>query len=253
MCAQVRSQLQDIFVYRRSLLPTPALCEHVAECPLCRGALALLLADAVGVATPPPQVGCERCQHDLAALIDMEDAEGTAVAIQHYPSAWWHLWTCPLCAETYQLTRELLVLEPADLSAPPAPIQRLRYAPRHTPLSSTLRPFLFREVAVPLAKAQRGSPGKQIEFISNEPISDDPAENRLLTASARRQRNGHCRFDVRVQPRQTGELVFSLGEFVVHAHFDAEGWAQVRDVPFACIAEPTGPDLVLALEQSDVF
>lgn len=246
MCAQTRSQLQELFVHRRPVMPEPALCEHIAECTLCRGALALLLAEAVGMTKPPPQVGCDRCQRDLAALIDLEDAEGTPVAIQHYPIAWWHLWTCPTCAEVYQITRELLVLEFAELSVPPLPMPRM--ARPRTRLTNLDRSFLFYAAGSQMSYQHRGAPSAPIELISDEPISDDPADARRLTVAVRQQRNGDCRFDVRVQPPVAGELVFTLGAFVTRVPFDAEGGASVREVPFALIGEPTGPDLALAIE-----
>lgn len=98
------------FGIQHSLAPTPAQCAHVAACSLCRGALAVLLAERISVAPQPP-IDCNACMHDLAALIDLQRSVGILLATREYPVVWWHLWCCSLCAESYALTCDLLAAE----------------------------------------------------------------------------------------------------------------------------------------------
>lgn len=254
MCKRVRFELLELFESHSPALPSIHASAHIAECSLCRGTLAVLLASTLGAAKPPRAIRCSRCQQDIPAIVELMLAEGRAAVAQHYPEAWWHMWSCASCAEKYQMTRDLLEQAPAALLRPlmlldPAVPARLRSA-----LSRHGHEFLYHELALPLmsqhdkrgaaARAYRSSslPGATIEFC------DKQVGDRWLTVSITSQRHGLCRFNVHLVPPPAEELVLTLGTFEARARFDANGNASISGVPFELIAEPTGPDLELALE-----
>jgi hypothetical protein len=96
------------------------LLGHISSCERCRAAL-LSLAQTLGLSPSPafPGLDCAACQSDLAAYIEAERASPAAAALR-FPALWWHLWACPVCAETYRLT-QLLMDEAARDNLPPLP------------------------------------------------------------------------------------------------------------------------------------
>ncbi|NTW02401.1 MAG: hypothetical protein HGA19_14170, partial [Oscillochloris sp.] len=81
---------------------------HIQGCARCRHALHLL-SESLGL--PPaitiPAYTCVTCQSQLASYIDRELSDPIAAA-QAFPGIWWHLWSCPDCAEVYRMTHMLL-------------------------------------------------------------------------------------------------------------------------------------------------
>lgn len=92
--------------------PTDELVAHVAACPHCCGALALLITYLIA---PPPtdtMISCLTCEDALAAFIDNERAFGLAATIRIFPAVWWHLLFCPACGACYDDLRDLLLADP---------------------------------------------------------------------------------------------------------------------------------------------
>lgn len=93
---------------------------HIQSCKSCRASLSIL-AESFGI--PPasafPAYSCAACRSDMPAYIELEQ-RSPAAAAQAFPAAWWHFWSCPLCADTYHITHTLLdAAESGDL--PPLP------------------------------------------------------------------------------------------------------------------------------------
>src|SRR5919108_4268137 len=120
VCADVRRWLQQTILLNDLTPPAPALCAHIAACPLCQGALAVLAMEALDLPVAPRDIVCQQAEEELAAFIEQEAEEGSVAAIRTYPHVWWHLWTCDVCAETYRITRALLKEKaPNRPAAPP--------------------------------------------------------------------------------------------------------------------------------------
>ena len=81
-CADVQSWMREIVQPGKLIPPTPALVAHVAGCPLCRGAFALLAAKAVDLPSLAGPITCRHCEEDLAAFIEQEAEETSAAAIR---------------------------------------------------------------------------------------------------------------------------------------------------------------------------
>jgi hypothetical protein len=111
VCADVRRWLRQAVLSNDRTLPDPQISMHIAACPHCRGALALLAVEALGLTAALQNITCQRAEEQLPALIEQEAAEGNAAAIRTYPLIWWHIWTCDVCTETYMLTRSLLAID----------------------------------------------------------------------------------------------------------------------------------------------
>ena len=110
MITKIR-ECDDALVELRAVLFEPALgvpnvtlLQHLNTCRSCRAILLLLMAETQPDGVPP--ASCAECLADLAAFIDVVRANPSAAS--EYPAVWWHLWLCPRCSETYQLTLELL-------------------------------------------------------------------------------------------------------------------------------------------------
>jgi hypothetical protein len=244
VCADVRRWLQRSVLLSDLTPPAPALCAHVAMCPVCRGALAVLAVEALGWAAPV-EINCQQSARDLAAFIEQEAEEGSAAAIRSQPQIWWHLWTCEACAETYRITRSLMQPEQPDLPAAPSMFvpqfgaTALRKAALKLP-----RYFLHQALAPspPAMGPTRGSAGLRNVLAENE------SAEQHLTVSVQRQTNGEWRVDVSVKPPPVGWLLLTLGPTHFRSHFDVQGDAIIRDVPFSLLTASDGPDLEIDVE-----
>lgn len=236
-CAVVRQYIRQIADGQGDAQPEPAICAHIAGCPQCRGALALLLADAIDAA-PARAISCDDCQRDMAAFIDIELLAGRAEAQQRYPLVWWHLWTCADCAETYQLTHALIHSDELALAVRDAHrLVRLHQLSR-ADLDDTLgqSPLTLR--------ARHRGPSAAAYLLYKEPAGDGS----LLWVAVQRQADGDWLLDVSVQPAPAGSLVIVLGDQRFSARFSAEGHAVVRDIAFGLLVGDDARDLDLLLE-----
>ncbi len=240
-CAVARNYMRAAFVERRPAVPRSDFYTHLASCDACRGIFALYLADAVGVAVPPGPIGCDDCDQDIAAFIDMERAEGTQAARVAFPKLWWHLWTCPSCAETYRLTRLVLSSERLPHSDPPRRprVQRLAYLDRAY-LAGT---FDYSYVTM---GARRGNPGVPIVISSSE-----PGETPQFSLSIQRQRDGEWTLQVTMQPAPSAWLLAQLGPLEERARFGEDGHANIENVSAELLLSSDGPDLEFSLEYDE--
>ncbi len=120
MCSEVVAQIERAFHHGLISSISPELIAHIAGCSSCRGAL-LLMAASLDMAPPDtlPRLTCAMAQPALAPYIELERADPAAAA-QAFPSLWWHLWSCPDCAEAYRLTHLMLDAAAAG-EIPPLP------------------------------------------------------------------------------------------------------------------------------------
>jgi len=245
VCADIRQWLQHAVLSDEPTLPAPALCEHVATCSLCQGALAALAVEVLGLTASLSDIGCEQSEEELAAFIDQEAEEGSYAAIRTYPQIWWHLWTCAVCAETYQITRSLLTAEghnhPIDRSIP-APMFGATLTLR--PALRIPRRVLHRVLAASVLAADtlRGGGG------SSYVLAEKEAPEQHLTVSVQRQANGEWRISASAKPAPAGWLVLMIGITHFRARFDHQGEAFIQDIPFALLTTAEGPDLDIAIE-----
>jgi predicted anti-sigma-YlaC factor YlaD len=95
------------------------LVDHVAACPRCRGALAVLVAQFLTPPSADEPIDCQMCEDTLAAFFDHEHAFGLTATIGVFPAVWWHLLICPACGAFYDDLCDLLTISP-DLACAPA-------------------------------------------------------------------------------------------------------------------------------------
>lgn len=245
VCADMQKWLQQTILSNVRTLPDPALCEHVATCPLCQGVLAVLAIEALGLRAPPDGISCQRCEEELAAFIDHEAEEGSAAAIRAYPQIWWHLWTCEDCAETYRITRSLLAVEQPNQSVVQLmPVTLFGPLKQRPPALRLPRAFLYRALAgsAPASNANRGAASFR-NVLAEKEIS-----NQRFTVSVQRQVDGEWQIHVAVKPPPVGWLILMLGATRFRARFDRQGEASIQDVPFALLTTPDGPDMGIDIE-----
>lgn len=87
---------------------TQEVVAHIQSCTSCRSALRRL-AGSLGIprAGSTTRYSCAACRSDIAAYIEREQ-RGHVAAAQAFPATWWHLWSCPTCADTYHIAHTLL-------------------------------------------------------------------------------------------------------------------------------------------------
>jgi len=245
VCADIRQWLRHSVVSSDPARPSAALCAHIATCPLCRGALAALAAEALGWTVAPEEISCQQSTGDLAAFIEQEAEEGSAAAIRAQPHVWWHLWTCETCAETYEITRSLVRPDQPGIPAVPSmPVSLFAPPTTRKPALKLPRYFLHQALAasLPTMGVMRGSAGFR------SVLAEEESPDQHLTVTVQRQTNGEWRVDVSVKPPPVGWLVLSLGRAYFRSQFDVQGDAMVRDVPFSLLTASDGPDLEIDVE-----
>lgn len=243
-CADIRAAIAVTVRSGDPLPDTAAIAAHVATCSLCRGALALLALEALG-APPPDPISHAACQAELAAFIDRERAD-SAAAVRRFPQIWWHLWTCAECAETYLLTRSLVVA---------ARQQPFVYTPiqRQTPslsevvlrLSRSLLNGFFATLSPDWGAARGGEAGEEVL------AEKTTRSGHQLTVSVAQQPDQRWRVVVAAVPPFDGSLVIGFGATTFSAPFDTEGSATIADIPAALLTDPQGPELVVGLAAAE--
>jgi hypothetical protein len=208
----------------------------------------VLLAAAALDMPAPATIDCRRCLEDLPAFIE-RDLDDTLAAARIYPQVWWHLWTCPECAETYRLTGTLLEAERLGAIAMPQPAVRNRApAPLLRPLLHLVRDFLALALPPParLAPATRGLNEGPVVLSGRETEAGGQ-----VVLSVEERPDGDWSVIVAMTPPQTGWLVLTLGDTRFRTRFDAQGDAVVACVPTTLLAGTAGPDLVVELEPDE--
>jgi hypothetical protein len=236
-CADVQFQMRQIILTSKLTLPNPVLVAHMADCPACRGAFALLAAEAVDLPSLGAPISCRQCEVELAAFVEQEVEEGSAAAIRTYPHVWWHLWTCEDCAQIYSATRSYFMTEQFRAGASIGAVLPLTM--------STLKPvlelrhdFLYRALtSIPTQLRTRGGTSQSYVLVEQ----DQP--DLQLMVSVQRQVNGEWQIDVMHNPPPVGSLVLSLGTHHFRTRFNPQGRAVVHDVPSALLTGFEGPDL----------
>jgi hypothetical protein len=245
VCADIRQWVQQAVLSDDPTLPVEVLSEHVATCPLCQGALAALAVETLGMTASLPDSACSQSEDELAAFIEQEAEEGCCAAIRTYPHIWWHLWTCAVCAETYQITRSLLRAERLDHSADRSmPVLLIGSPLILRPVLRLQHRVLYHVLAgsIPAMGTPRG------DSVSSYVLAEKETPEQHLVVSIQRQANSQWRIHATVKPAPVGWLVLMLGTARYRARFDPEGEAIIQDIPFASLTAAEGPDLDIAIE-----
>jgi hypothetical protein len=223
-CDEIRAALLLTMTRSQRPQPTPKLAQHLAHCPDCQ-ALRSYLFGLLLPRTDEPTTSCAECQDDLAAYVDLSLDLGARVAAETYPASWWHLWSCPACAELFTYTAALATAErqralPAlPLIRPTAPqrrvIGRLAIAP-----GIVGRMIQTREL---LGRAYGGEDDLVLDEAETEGYS--------FQLSLQREPAGTWEIRVGVIPPVVGQAVIQVGTTVFQAPFDLLGVAHVAGVP----------------------
>jgi hypothetical protein len=241
-CVIARRALRRAIQADRSSAFDPRVAAHIAGCESCRGALLLVVTELFGMPAAPPVIGCSQCLADLPAYVEHEDAGAPGEAARAFPHVWWHLWTCAECAETYDLTRMLvLAVQHGEISMRSAVQLVSKVQPRILSLLRLTRQFL-NQALPPLAVARGDAYGPMV-------LSEGEAgAGHSFRLRVQAQLDATWLVEVIVTPPTKGWLVLTLGGAVYRAHFDPHGMAVVADVPAALLAAADGPDLAVGIE-----
>jgi hypothetical protein len=238
--AQIQRWLED--PDHTSALPQP-LIEHISECAMCRGALLLLLIEALG-GWPTDTISCAASQEQLAAYIDVELEAGTAQAWQRHPALVWHLLTCFDCAETYTLTRAMLEAQQSGTLAPP-PFLSPPGRPQRWLLAALRLTRSFLQQSLPTRLAPLGAVrGVEPAWVL---LYESEEAGHLLSLSVDSQSQASRTIAVDVEPPIDGRLTLTLDDFTREARFSG-GRATIADVPASVLDSPAGPDLLALIE-----
>lgn len=240
-CAEVRQWLSRPFI---SGDLDPTLLVHIASCAACRGALKLLMAEMTGVPALQLEIDHDSCQEGLAAYIDLEDRTGAEAATRTHPQIAWHLLTCEMCAETYQLTRALLEAERSGTVAPPPPLTSANTARRSLFATMRLaRSFLHQALPIPSPLLGMGRGDEDSEAV----LFETGVNGYRISLSVARQADTRWSIIVTVHPQIDGWLALSLDGQTQYVPLSS-GTAIVRDIPTSSLAAPVGPDLIGQIE-----
>ena len=247
-CAQSLSWVQQALKTRQS---APAgLALHIANCPVCRPALALLMAQILDMPPVSTRTTCAVCQADLAAFIDAEEADGLE-ALRTYPHVWWHLWQCNSCAETYELTRDLLLADQqGQFTIQPTSNPTRGREPFGQVLVRLTREYL--NLALPIPSAQlgvaRGEIGETVVYESS------PAEEPNISLALEQHPDSSWNVTVQVTPPTSGWIALQMGPHLYNAQFNSDGRAIIAAIPSAVVAALDGPGLIVSarLDQPSV-
>lgn len=256
-CTEAIPAIADALL-RSSPTIDPALARHVAGCPRCRAGLLLVVR---GLRTAEIEdrdeqldIVCVRCQEDLAAFIDLERRDLQRAAAR-YPQVWWHLWTCAICAQTYDLTKRLLSAEEEGKLPPLAHLVR---KPRSKPEPLLRIPLLRRALAasVPLrpmvARSSRRSQSGQQYVLYHKPARAAEASSSKVEVEEREHQR--WRMTIRMAPPPQALAVITCGTFRSVALFNTDGVATVDDLPPYVLTDAQAPNMdiqVFPIEDED--
>lgn len=236
-CGATRRWLQ-----RLDVVPSHAtLSEHVFACATCRGALLLTLAELLDVAPPTQPLRCVDCAEELPAYLDLVRVAGDEAAATRYPHIWWHLWLCPACAEVARLTDVLLDATQAGTMALVPQLAPQQVGPPALALClkrSFMRAALAPQLALGAAWGDNGF----------EPLSEHSLAAYQLKLHVQMRDATAWDIALTIVPPTEGCAVISFGATVFRAPFDRFGEAIVSAIPFALLADRSGPDMVVTIE-----
>lgn len=239
-CARVRRWL--VASEDSLAVPSVALSAHVAGCPHCRGALAALLARLLA----QPSVGgasCDACADDLPAYAELERAQGAAVAARTYPQVWWHLWTCPDCAEGYENLARLLDAEAAGLIAAPPTLLAVRDLLPFPPIRLG-RGFLHAVFGPQLRQGTSWHEGDDPLFLGEHDL-----HGCHVSIHVHQIDHEHLDLEITVEPPIEGRIVVTFGAAHYRAVLVNGRVAHVQAIPIALLADQAGPDLQIMIER----
>lgn len=231
-CIQVQEWVEAALRSGTVAPPSAALYAHIADCPICSGALLLLVAHAATAS--PAAASHEQCLNDLAAFIDAEAIDAFQARCD-YPHVWWHLWSCTECAETYALTRALLADERQGL-----------FTPEATPVDVVRLPRHFLSQALPKSSPELGAP-RGSDDSALVLVEEELSEGRQLVLSAQEHSADAWSMTITVTPPLVGGIVAALGASTYLAPFDTAGHAILPALPATLLTADHGPDLTLTL------
>ncbi|MBP1467679.1 hypothetical protein EYB53_018335 [Candidatus Chloroploca sp. M-50] len=219
--------------------PPVALVAHVQDCARCQTALLTFLAERIGIPAPRDP-SCATTEMDLPAMLDVERSEGAVAAARAFPDVWWHLWTCPLCAEVYHDTAVLMDATDAGVLTAPLP-------QAHQPTLRLSHTFLANVFAPQLAAgAAWNSATPELQLVAEE----DVPEGRISLSVGAHDVDQWC-LEVRVHPPHPGTVLVGLGEQVFVQALRDDQVALLTHLPLATLTDPDGPELAIALARAE--
>lgn len=244
LCEQVQTWLQqkgDNPIHA----PPPVLYTHVAGCSRCKGALVLFmtaLLKSSGKWTPG-KTACEDCERDIAAYIDIEREASLTVAVREYPHVWWHLWTCPDCAESYQTIVALLEAEANGQLIPmpraSAAIQQTSLTDRFKFLYSVIRDMLSVPPALGFAMG---------EADTDAVLLDEELAGYSVTLSVQKQSHEYWQVMALVDPGAEGRITLIFGDTTFHAYLRPGSDTIISDIPVALITADDDQQMMVEIE-----
>lgn len=239
-CTQAQNWVQQAIQTRQSA--PPGLYLHIANCPICRPALALLMAKILDMPPVSTHTTCTVCKEDLAAFIDAEEADALD-ALRDYSHVWWHLWQCSACAETYELTRDLLLADQHGQFTTQATTNPVRVRESFGQVLLRLtRAYLNLALPVPSPElgAARGEISETVVYES------PPGADQYISLAMEQHPDTSWNIFVHVKPPISGWARVQIGPHLYNAPFNSDGLATMAAVPSAILATPDGPGLIVS-------
>lgn len=229
-------QVQQWIATAAESIPPETLVMHVQHCATCQTALLRYLSAHLDLPAPD-RLTCDTVAEELAAMAEYEQHAGAAAAAQMFPALWWHLWTCPDCAEIYH---DLL----SYLNEPEEHDQMSRSLPAvHVPTISLPHGFLRTIFAPQLAAgAAWGSTTSARQLITE----DEFAQGRIGLYMGLHD-SQHWYVEVQITPAQSGTLLIGLDEQIYTATFQQQASVRIDQLPLSFLRDPHGTDFVLNL------
>jgi hypothetical protein len=219
-------------------IPPPELVAHVARCPACRAALTTYAVAVLPTPTVPAAIVCADCEPELDAFIDSEERDGMPAALRGFPQIWWHLHTCPDCAEIHFAVHALLQAETAGELPRLAPSRFA--AALHLP-----RSYLHTAVAPQQAL------GVHWGAADAQQIAATRIDDYELTLSTYQHAPDAYTLIVELDPPAIGAIEVRLDPLFVRVPLAPDGSAQIPDVPATLLTAAAGEDLFIDLELDD--
>lgn len=241
------TKLQDWLTTAKGLPdPDPVLSAHVASCKHCQGALALLMANMLGM--PPQQAAsCDDCSEDLPAYAELEYTHGSQTAARTFPQLWWHLWTCPDCSESVETIKLLLHAQAIGrIPAPPAQLaQPTHKQPTRLPNICLDRHFLHAVFAPQMSLGASWNEQNDPLLLTEHTLLDCHVTIHVV------QQGIHTwDLTITVTPPIQGNIIVNFGNQHYHAALANGHSAYIVGIPSMLLADPSGPDLMISIEKA---
>lgn len=244
-CNQILATIASALHTNRPASLGIAIYSHINTCDRCRTGLLLLRGFALDPDQAETDQECASSQADLAAFIELE-MQDAALAAATYPHVWWHVWTCPTCAETYRFTHMLLDAHQAGELPPLRPPQFT--IPSKANIIQQIR--LPRDILLltlpkhgPSRAVMRGTANRYVLFDE----SQREPEQRQCTIVAQEQADGNWQIIVTKRPARDALLVFTSGDLRLVAPFSPEGTATIGNIDPQVLLEPNSPDIEIGI------